>query len=344
MKKYILSILILISSLQLFAQKVSVSQQRKLFQTLSAISNLYVDTISDKRLVETTIKSLLENLDPHSTYIPKEEVQKMNEPLVGSFDGIGVQFQIIKDTINVVQTITGTPAEKVGVLPGDKIVEIEDTIVAGVGIKNTDILRKLRGKRGTPVRVKIKREFQDDLIVAFDNSIIELNKIKTKGKDAFGIPLKNIPVTEIKKKEFNASKIMEEQKKWISAAKSNLNFLVNQQFKGINFPDVQFETNTANIVSGTETGLEEVIDFMQIYPEAIISIEGHTDNVGNRSDNQKLSENRAKSVRDYLVFQGVDAKRVVRYKGFGETKPVASNNTEAGRAKNRRTEFVIVSQ
>ncbi len=181
MKKYILSILILISSLQLFAQKVSVSQQRKLFQTLSAISNLYVDTISDKKLIETTIKSVLENLDPHSTYIPKEEVQKMNEPLVGSFDGIGVQFQIIKDTINVVQTITGTPAEKVGVLPGDKIVEIEDTIVAGVGIKNTDILRKLRGKRGTPVRVKIKREFQDDLI---DFKIIR-DKIPLNSVDAF---------------------------------------------------------------------------------------------------------------------------------------------------------------
>ncbi len=181
MKKYILYTLILIGSIQLSAQNNSFFQQKKLFQTLSAISTFYVDTISDKRLVETTIKSLLENLDPHSTYIPKEEVQKMNEPLVGSFDGIGVQFQIIKDTINVVQTITGTPAEKVGVLPGDKFIEIEDTIVAGVGIKNTDVLKKLRGKRGTPVRVKIKREFQNDLI---DFKIIR-NKIPLNSVDAF---------------------------------------------------------------------------------------------------------------------------------------------------------------
>ncbi len=181
MKNYILSVFLLINLFQLSAQNVSISQQKKLFQTLSAISNLYVDTIGDKKLIEATIKSMLQNLDPHSTYIPKEEVQKMNEPLVGSFDGIGVQFQIIEDTINVVQTVTGTPAEKVGVLPGDKFVEIEDSLVAGVGIKNTDVIKKLRGKRGTPVRVKIKRNFQKDLI---DFKIIR-DKIPLNSVDAF---------------------------------------------------------------------------------------------------------------------------------------------------------------
>ena len=114
--------------------------------------------------MESAIRSVLEELDPHSTYIPKEEVQRMHEPLEGAFDGIGVQFQIIKDTINVVQTVSGTPAEKVGVLPGDKIVVINDTIVAGVKIQNSDVLKKLRGKRGTPVWVKVKRGNNSELI------------------------------------------------------------------------------------------------------------------------------------------------------------------------------------
>lgn len=164
-KKVFLSLLtttLLLGSLS--AQRISRLQQQKLAQTLSAISNLYVDSIGDEKLIASTIKSVLENLDPHSTYTPKEEVERMQAPLKGSFDGIGVQFQIIKDTINVVQTITGTPAEKVGVLPADKIIFIEDTLVAGTNIKNIDVLEKLRGKRGTVVKVKVKREGQKELI------------------------------------------------------------------------------------------------------------------------------------------------------------------------------------
>ncbi|MFV0390988.1 MAG: S41 family peptidase [Paludibacteraceae bacterium] len=146
------------------SQGISPTQQRKLMQALSAISSLYVDTVNDKKIVENTIQNVLEELDPHSTYIPKEEVQRMHEPLEGSFDGIGVQFQIIKDTINVVQIVSGTPSEKVGVLPGDKIVMINDTLVAGVKIQNSDVLKKLRGKRGTPVWVKMKRGVNPDLL------------------------------------------------------------------------------------------------------------------------------------------------------------------------------------
>ncbi|NLO71372.1 MAG: S41 family peptidase [Porphyromonadaceae bacterium] len=164
--KKIISILILsvVVSTAAFSQGISIPQQRKLIQALTAISNMYVDTINDTKIVENTIRSVLEELDPHSTYTPKEEVQRMHEPLEGSFDGIGVQFQIIKDTINVVQTVSGTPAEKVGVLPGDKIVFINDSLVAGVKIQNSDVLKKLRGKRGTPVWVKIKRGTKDDFM------------------------------------------------------------------------------------------------------------------------------------------------------------------------------------
>ncbi len=108
--------------------------------------------------------------------------------------------------------------------------------------------------------------------------------------------------------------------------------------------DIYFATNSSVLEKGSIFILDNFVSYLKDNPNIKIEIHGHTDNVGNRSDNQKLSENRAKSVRDYLVFQGIDAKRVVRYKGFGESKPVASNNTEQGRAKNRRTEFVIVSK
>ena len=140
MKKIILVIISLAFVLNVSSQGISPIQQRKLFQTLTAVSNLYVDTVNDKKIVESAIRGMLEELDPHSTYVPAEEVQRMHEPLEGSFDGIGVQFQIIKDTINVVQTVSGTPAEKVGV-SGDKIVQINDTVVAGVKIQNSDILK-----------------------------------------------------------------------------------------------------------------------------------------------------------------------------------------------------------
>ncbi len=155
--KSIFTLVLIFLSTSLFADGISPTQQRKLSQALSAISNMYVDTINGEQLVESTIRAVLEELDPHSTYIPKEEVERMHEPLEGSFEGIGIQFQIIKDTISVVQTISGTPAEKVGVQVGDKMIYIDGELVAGVKIQNSDILKKLRGKKGTPVNVKMKR-------------------------------------------------------------------------------------------------------------------------------------------------------------------------------------------
>lgn len=157
MKKYLILFSVFFFSTILFAQGISPLQQQKMAQALSAISALYVDSINDEKVIESAIKGVLEDLDPHSTYTPKEEVQRMHEPLEGNFDGIGVQFQIIKDTINIVQTISGAPAEKVGALPGDKIIFVDNENVAGVGIKNSDVLKKLRGKRGTSVMIKVKR-------------------------------------------------------------------------------------------------------------------------------------------------------------------------------------------
>lgn len=164
MKKTFVALAILLSINSLFSQEISVTQQRKLMQTITAISNLYVDTINDKKIVEASIKGMLKDLDPHSTYTPADEVQRMHEPLEGSFEGIGVQFQILEDTINVVQTISGCPAEKVGVLPGDKIIYIDNELVAGVKFQNSDVFKRLRGKRGTEVTIKVKRNSEKELL------------------------------------------------------------------------------------------------------------------------------------------------------------------------------------
>lgn len=102
---------------------------------LQSIELMYVDSVNSKELVEKAIIHMLEELDPHSTYISAEEVQEANEPLQGSFDGIGIQFNILHDTIMVVEPIQGGPSEKLGIKAGDKIVEVEGTKMAGVGIK-----------------------------------------------------------------------------------------------------------------------------------------------------------------------------------------------------------------
>ena len=161
MKKYLISLSFSFLSLLVCAQGFSSLQQRKLTNALTAISNLYVDSIDDKKMVETAIEAMLKELDPHSSYIPKTEVERVNEPLEGSFEGVGIQFQLLEDTLLVVQTISGCPAEKVGVLPGDRIIYINDELIAGTiaGVKpqNSDIMKRLRGKKGTEVINKILR-------------------------------------------------------------------------------------------------------------------------------------------------------------------------------------------
>jgi len=168
MKKILFSILCFVLTPVLFAQGFSSLQQRKLTNALTAISNLYVDSINDKKIVENTLEAILKELDPHSLYIPKEEVDRVNEPLEGSFEGVGIQFQIMEDTLLVIQTISGCPAEKVGVLPGDRIIYIDNDLVAGIvngkKIQNSDIFKRLRGPKGTEVTVKILRGDKKELL------------------------------------------------------------------------------------------------------------------------------------------------------------------------------------
>lgn len=137
---------------------------RKLQYVLGAIDRLYVDTVDINKVTENAITNVLEELDPHSVYIPQKELQQANEPLEGSFEGIGIQFQMLEDTLFVIQTIAGCPAERVGIRAGDRMIEIEDSIIAGVKIQNSDIMRRLRGKKGTTVRVKMLRAGVPELI------------------------------------------------------------------------------------------------------------------------------------------------------------------------------------
>ncbi|TVR70879.1 MAG: PDZ domain-containing protein [Marinilabiliales bacterium] len=131
----------------------------KLSGVINFIEMEYVDSVSRDELVEKTIPELLRNLDPHSMYIPARDLQRVTEPLEGNFEGIGIQFNMLNDTIVVIQTISGGPSERIGIMPGDRIVEIDDSIVAGVGIPDTDIVSMLRGLRGTTVRVGVQRQF-----------------------------------------------------------------------------------------------------------------------------------------------------------------------------------------
>ena len=152
-----LLVCVLTISYAIAQRDVPMLQLQKLNQTLYAISNMYVDSVKVDNLVEDAIEGILTELDPHSTYIPAKEVQRMNEGVEGSFEGIGIQFQMLNDTLFVIQTISGCPAAKVGVLPGDRILEVDGTAIAGVKKPNSDIMKLLRGKRGTDVVVKIKR-------------------------------------------------------------------------------------------------------------------------------------------------------------------------------------------
>lgn len=142
----------------------STANSKKITSLLNYVQEEYVDSIDLDGLTESTIISMLDQLDPHSSYIPARELESTNEQLNGNFDGIGVEFNIINDTIVVVAPINGGPSEKLGIRSGDRIVTIEDSLVAGTGVKNQDVISMLRGERGTKVKVEIARRGVKKLI------------------------------------------------------------------------------------------------------------------------------------------------------------------------------------
>ena len=218
-KLLVLSALIIISG-SLHAQILNSVQQRKLSNAYTIITNLYVDSINEKKLVESAIESMLKELDPHSSYIPKEEVERVNEPLEGSFEGVGIQFQLLEDTLLVVQTISGAPAEKVGVLAGDRIIYINNELIAGVKMQNSDIMKRLRGPKGTEVTVKVLRRDHKDLM---EFKIIR-DKIPVYSVDAIYMVTKEIGYIKIN--NFGATTADEFQKAFSKLQKQGMKHLI----------------------------------------------------------------------------------------------------------------------
>ena len=137
--------------------------QGKVEELLRYIESKYVDKVDRDELVDKAIQEILEELDPHSTYISAEELKEVSEQMEGNFEGIGVEFMILEDTIRVVTPLSGGPSEAVGILAGDKIVQIADSIVAGINLNSNDVISMLRGKKGTQVKVGIRRGYENDL-------------------------------------------------------------------------------------------------------------------------------------------------------------------------------------
>lgn len=167
MKRIYLFIMLMAYIVGGFAQNnvADMEQMRKLVMAHSAIANLYVDKVDEQKIVEASIKAMLKELDPHSTYLTAKEVEKMNEPLQGNFEGIGVQFNMADDTLFVIQTVNNGPSEKVGILAGDRIVTVNDTAIAGVKMARDEIMKRLRGPKGSVVELGIVRRGHNEQLI-----------------------------------------------------------------------------------------------------------------------------------------------------------------------------------
>lgn len=179
MRRYILILLSVLVPACAWSQS-SQQAMRKLQVAEYAISRLYVDTVNENKLVEEAIVKMLAQLDPHSTYSTPEEVIEMKEPLQGNFDGIGIQFQMMEDTLLVIQPVSGGPSEKEGILAGDRIIAVNDTSIAGVKMSTNDVMKRLRGPKGSKVDVTVLRRGISDLL----HFIIRRDKIPVYSIDA----------------------------------------------------------------------------------------------------------------------------------------------------------------
>jgi carboxyl-terminal processing protease len=151
---------LMLMAVSVFAQNSSQNSKldlAKLQRALYYINELYVDDVEQSKLVEDAIVGMLDKLDPHSTYTDVEETKELTEPLQGNFDGIGIQFNMLTDTLYVIQVISGGPSERAGLLPGDRIIMVNDTLISGVKMKTNDVMKRLRGPKNTQVKVSVLR-------------------------------------------------------------------------------------------------------------------------------------------------------------------------------------------
>ena len=175
----LLGMMMLTGGSDLKAQDVQ-GNTMKFGRLLRLVDSYYVDSTKVDDLTEKAIVEVLRNLDPHSVYISKAEVEKMNEPLQGNFEGVGISFNVFRDTLMVVTTVPGGPSEKVGLRAGDRIVSVDAKNIASIGLKNTDVYDLLRGKKGTKVEMKVKRKGEINLL---DFTVIR-DKIPINSLDA----------------------------------------------------------------------------------------------------------------------------------------------------------------
>jgi carboxyl-terminal processing protease len=238
MKKSVLFSLLFLLAINSIAVKAQeyFEQAFKMGKILEWVDKYYVDSVNQEILVEDVIKNLLKDLDPHSSYLSKEEVKEMNEPLQGNFEGIGISFNILNDTIFVISPISGGPSERVGLQAGDRIVKVEGKNVAGIGITTNDVFSLLRGKKGTKVDISVLRRNVAELI---DFTIIR-DKIPIYSIDASYKINKNTGY--IKLNRFSMTTIPEFKEAIENLKKDNLeNLILDLTGNGGGYLEVAFE-------------------------------------------------------------------------------------------------------
>ncbi|MCF8297861.1 MAG: S41 family peptidase, partial [Saprospiraceae bacterium] len=220
LKSAFVIIFVFLFSLGSLGQEDQNKTELKFNKALETIANNYVDSVNQPQLVENAIKAMIKELDPHSVYMTKKELDKANESLYGNFDGVGITYQIVDDTIYIISTIPNGPSEKSGILAGDRIIKIDSTESTGSKINNKFVQDKLRGKKGSEVIVSIYRKStKENLEIK-----IKRDKIPIYSVDAFFMVSPEIGYIKINR--FAANTMNEYQMAFIQLQFSGMKHLV----------------------------------------------------------------------------------------------------------------------
>ena len=251
----------------------------KISTVLNLIENGYVDSVNTKSIVEQTIPEMLKNLDPHTTYIPAKNMVEVQEEMTGNFSGIGVQFSVMEDTVRVIDVISGGPSSKIGLMPGDRIVRVNDSIIAGINVKNATVLSLLKGKKNTKVIVGIVRKDYDD----------ELEFEITRGE----IPLYSVDVSYMINDETGFIKISRFANKTYNEFMDGMSFLDNHGAKKV---IIDLRQNTG----GSLVAVLQMVDEFLEKGEPILYTEGIN------QPRKTYNASRKNSWKDMKVFVLID--------------------------------------
>ena len=251
----------------------------KISTVLNLIENGYVDSVNTKSIVEQTIPEMLKNLDPHTTYIPAKNMVEVQEEMTGNFSGIGVQFSVMEDTVRVIDVISGGPSSKIGLMPGDRIVRVNDSIIAGINVKNATVLSLLKGKKNTKVIVGIVRKDYAD----------ELEFEITRGE----IPLYSVDVSYMINEETGFIKISRFANKTYDEFMDGMSFLDNHGAKKV---IIDLRQNTG----GSLVAVLQMVDEFLEKGEPILYTEGIN------QPRKTYDASRKNSWKDIKVFVLID--------------------------------------